>query len=75
MPCEKCWNDAFKKSQESHLSQPEWYSILMQQRNNNPCTPEQQAGVDAKLCPVCKKRTIHPYTKMCMNPNCKIKQK
>ena len=68
--CEKCWSDAYLESISSGKSQYKCYDELIQLRKNNPCTPEQQAGKDAKLCKVCKRKTIHQYANVCMNNQC-----
>jgi hypothetical protein len=61
--CEKCWSDAFGNATR--------YLRLIELRKEHPCTPEEQAGENAKICNKCKRRTIHQYAKICMNPNCK----
>lgn len=54
--CEKCWLDAGGSSSA--------YQHLIEIRGlMNPCTPEQQAGIDAKQCPTCKRFTLHQYTR------------
>ena len=68
--CEKCWNDAYVRSRLSFKDQAECYSDLIKERKDNPCTPEEQAGEDATLCPKCKRKTVHQYVKVCMNPKC-----
>ena len=57
--CEKCWRDAGGNSI--------LYKTLMASRN---CTPRQQAGPNAKVCPTCGKKTLHQHTGECMNPVC-----
>jgi len=42
--CEKCWGDAFNRSYGSGKSQVECYHELLEERKNNPCTLEEQAG-------------------------------
>lgn len=49
--CEKCWADAHGKAAR--------YRVLLEKRT---CTPEEQAGPDAKQCPTCKRMTLHQYT-------------
>jgi hypothetical protein len=61
--CEKCWTDAG--------GNPERYRMVLRERSENPCTPEQQAGPDGKQCPACKRMTLHQYTKW---PMCGCKQ-
>ena len=70
--CEKCWIDAYNRSRCTGKSQAECYEELIRERNDNPCTPEEQAGHDAKVCPICNRKTLHQYTKICMN-GCKNK--
>lgn len=66
--CEKCWGDAYMRTHtDPSKTQAEHYSNLIEERKNNPCTPEEQAGVDADFCTKCNKMTIHQYTKQCMN--------
>jgi len=68
---EKCWNDAFTRSRWSGKDQADCYHDLIEERKDNPCTPEDQAGYDAKICSECKRKTIHQYTHYCVNPDCK----
>lgn len=58
--CERCWADARAMMVN--------YEQFVQSRP--PCTPEQQAGPDAYTCPVCKRKTLHQYTRepMCGCP-------
>ncbi len=66
--CEKCWVDAFNRSYNDPMKdQAECYSELIKERKDNPCTPEQQAGTDAKKCPKCKRMTIHQMVGSCTN--------
>ena len=51
--CEKCWRDA-------GLTGDYW--SLLNERNKNPCTPEEQAGPDAGKCPECGRMTLHQLT-------------
>ena len=60
--CEKCWTDAG--------GNPDRYSRLIKEREDTPCTPEEQAGEYADVCPKCKRKTIHQYVKKCTNPFC-----
>jgi hypothetical protein len=55
--CEKCWRD-------SRLANN--YTELLFQRHTAVCTPEQQAGPDARVCEVCGRRTRHQITGECM---------
>lgn len=54
--CEKCWADAG--------GDPHRYRGLLAKRvsEGNKCTPEEQAGPDAKECAACKRMTIHQHT-------------
>jgi len=41
--CEKCWGDAYMRMlSEPTKSQSEHYYDLLQERKDNPCTPEEQ---------------------------------
>lgn len=62
--CEKCWNDSG--------GNPRVYARLTEDRNlsHQVCTPEEQAGTDADICPVCKRKTLHQMAHVCMNPDC-----
>ena len=55
--CEKCWADSG--------GLPEVYSRLIKERTGI-CTPEDQAGVGAQMCPECGRNTIHIYCHCCM---------
>lgn len=57
--CEKCWRDGD--------GDPHRYHQFLKANN---CTPEEQAGITASICPGCKRRTVHIYVKKCMNPEC-----
>lgn len=61
--CEKCWADAHRGPQ---YSVAEEYSRLLEERKDNPCTPEEQAGLDATECPNCLRKTMHQYCHVCM---------
>lgn len=66
--CEKCWSDAYLRHRlNADKSQAEYYQIMIEERKDNPCTPEQQAGEDAEICPKCDRKTMHQYVKVCMN--------
>jgi hypothetical protein len=45
--CEKCWGDAYLRSRATGKSQTECYYELLDERKDNPCTPEQQSGIEA----------------------------
>ncbi len=42
--CEKCWSDAWRQTRGGGKSQPDRYMELLEERKDNPCTPEQQRG-------------------------------
>jgi len=65
--CEKCWSDAYTLSRANGKSQAKNYLELIEKRNDNPCTPEEQAGIEAKICPECKRKTVHQICNICMN--------
>ena len=45
--CEKCWRDAFTRScNDPFKSQTEAYLELLKEREDNPCTIEEQEGKD-----------------------------
>ena len=41
--CDKCWGDAFTRSMANHTNQADEYYKLLEERKDNPCTPEQQS--------------------------------
>ena len=56
--CQKCWSDAGGDSTA--------YAALVLEREASPCTPEEQAGPDARQCEKCGRMTAHPHTGRCM---------
>ena len=62
--CEKCWGDSYTYTYGTPESRIECYQRLVRERD---CTPEEQAGTDAGICPKCKKKTVHQITGDCMN--------
>jgi len=58
--CEKCWSDSYGDAAE--------YQRRISERNaqQHRCTPEEQAGPDATVCPTCGRRAVHQYAKVCM---------
>lgn len=44
MTCEKCWSDAYWRMLTIGRSQGECYYELIKERENHPCTLQQQAG-------------------------------
>jgi hypothetical protein len=51
MICEICWANAYTRSYGTGKSQYECYLELLEERKDNPCQPEAQAGF--WLCPNC----------------------
>lgn len=66
--CEKCWSDAGIMGGDK----TENYANLIEERKDDPCTPEEQAGHDAEICPKCKRKTVHQLTHECVV--CGLKQ-
>lgn len=73
--CEKCWSDSaternFGPSRDVEDEGP--YQRLVRERDaaGEGCTPEQQAGPDAAVCPRCQRKTVHQHAKVCTAPNC-----
>ena len=63
--CEKCWSDA--------CGVPDRYNELIEERKQNPCTPEQQAGGEyAGECERCGRKTVHCVVGRCVNPECAV---
>lgn len=54
--CEKCWVRAG--------GDPVRYRALIE-RLGKPCTPEEQAGPNATLCPRCNLMTVHQHAHVC----------
>lgn len=44
MACEKCWDDAYLRAMLSNRGQSDCYAELLEERRDNPCTPEEQRG-------------------------------
>ena len=43
--CEKCWSDAYHRMlADPSKGQAEHYQDLIRERENDPCTPEEQRG-------------------------------
>lgn len=73
--CEKCWGDAYMRIYSNpSKSQSEHYGDLIHERKENQCTPEEQAGSDAKMCPKCERTAIHQIIGRCMNCGYEIKK-
>jgi len=60
--CQKCWNDAVFSGNKAAE-----YNRLIDERKDNPCTPEEQAGREADICPKCKRKALHEINNQCMN--------
>jgi len=65
--CEKCWEDAYLRMLTTGKSQADCYRELLDERRENPCTPEEQAGSDATRCPNCGRKAVHQYAGICMS--------
>lgn len=47
--CEKCWRDAYMRMVNHPMkSQAEHYQELLEERKDNPCSPNEQRGVEQK---------------------------
>ncbi|KKL23902.1 hypothetical protein LCGC14_2420720 [marine sediment metagenome] len=53
--CERCWSESRMYSNYSELI-----------KRTPSCTPEEQAGPGAIVCPQCQRKTVHQYTGECM---------
>ena len=53
--CEKCWADAGGDSNR-------YRELLRARDKTGRCTPEEEAGPNAKECPLCHRRTKHQHT-------------
>lgn len=42
--CEKCWSDAYAIAYHTGRSQVDVYHELLKERNDTPCSPEEQRG-------------------------------
>ncbi|GAG54835.1 unnamed protein product [marine sediment metagenome] len=42
--CEKCWGDAWLRSQSNREPQYENYTRLIEERKFSPCSPKESAG-------------------------------
>lgn len=63
--CEKCWRDAHRSDDVAAE-----YTRLIAERKASPCTPEEQAGDDATVCPKCNRKAVHQHTGECMTSDC-----
>lgn len=61
--CEKCWSDAGFIATSANRCKSEVYAEILAERE---CTPEEQAGPQAKECPGCHRVVLHQYTGECM---------
>lgn len=59
--CEKCWSDSAVAREV--YGDSEAYRRLVSERQ---CSPEDQAGPDATMCPRCNRRTVHQHAHVCM---------
>lgn len=44
MMCEKCWGDAYLRTRIYGGLQADHYRDILNERKDNPCTPQEQAG-------------------------------
>ena len=69
--CEKCWRDSRWSDRFWDGKEPSPYRKLLAERvGEDACTPEEQAGPDAGVCPKCKRQCLHQITGECMNREC-----
>jgi hypothetical protein len=61
--CERCWRIARIRSHDGGIDHLDAYR---EELAINQCTPEQQAGPDAERYPVCRRMTLHQYTREAM---------
>jgi len=62
--CEKCWSDAYRIAcEDGTKSQTQVYWQLLLSRD---CTPEEQAGKRAQMCPNCNRKTVHQVDNICL---------
>lgn len=59
--CEKCWENAGGNT-----------ALYNQLIKTSTCSPEEQAGKNATVCPYYKRKTVHQYAKICMTPSCQM---
>jgi len=67
--CEKCWRDAHRDGPFADVAAV--YARLIDERKDHPCTPEEQAGGAAQVCPACGHTTLHQLTRECMVHGCR----
>ena len=56
--CEKCWEDAGGNYEK--------YTQLIEERKDDPCSFEEQAGREAAICEKCNRKTVHQHAKVCI---------
>lgn len=61
--CQRCWRDASYIAISRCTEKVEEYHRLIEERD---CTPEQQAGEEARKCPRCERMAIHEICGICM---------
>lgn len=61
--CEKCWHDAGTIAQSAQTDKVVEYRKLIAERE---CTPEEQAGPDARECFFCRRVAVHQLAHVCM---------
>lgn len=42
--CEKCWLDASRIAAQTDVTTTEAYGVIIHERKDNPCSPQEQAG-------------------------------
>lgn len=62
--CERCWSASYVDAYHSGESQADAYQKMVAAHN---CSPEDQAGPAAKVCPACDRQTVHQYAYVCMS--------
>ena len=66
--CEKCWTEA-RCWAETKLILPYGISFVSEYNRLiaiHRCTPEEQAGEHAEVCPQCGRLTLHQWARECM---------
>ncbi len=58
--CEKCWRQAGGNPEEYHRL------VYLRNEQGKECTPEEQAGPSATICPKCNRRTVHQFAERCV---------
>lgn len=65
--CEKCWKDAHSMELANpEKTRGEYYIQLLEERYNQPCNAEEQAGENSSYCNRCERWTVHQHTRKCV---------